>query len=178
MPELAAVLSAEKAITVAPETLSRFLIACGLSVKKTLRASEQDRLDLIQARAERKQGCQPKMREHRGRLMFIDETSTNTKMTKATGRCLKGQRLFAKAPLGHWATQTLIAGLKSNGLVAPWVINAPTNRCSSGHVVNRKCSAKLSQFYFVGKWVFFLKVLQLPRNTIPCHDWELRGYAN
>ena len=34
MPELAAVLLAEKAITVAPATLSRFLIACGLSVKK------------------------------------------------------------------------------------------------------------------------------------------------
>ena len=34
MQELAAVLLAEKAITVAPATLSRFLIACGLSVKK------------------------------------------------------------------------------------------------------------------------------------------------
>ena len=34
MPELAAVLLAEKAITVAPATLSRFLIACGLSFKK------------------------------------------------------------------------------------------------------------------------------------------------
>jgi transposase len=68
------------------------------------------------------------MREHRGRLIFLDETSTNTKMTKAMGRCLKGERLFAKAPFGHWGTQTLIAGLKSNGLVAPWVINAPMNR--------------------------------------------------
>ena len=34
MPELAAVLMSEKAITVAPATLSRFLIACGLSFKK------------------------------------------------------------------------------------------------------------------------------------------------
>ena len=34
MPELAAVLLAEKAITVAPATLSRFLIACGFSFKK------------------------------------------------------------------------------------------------------------------------------------------------
>jgi transposase len=68
------------------------------------------------------------MREHRGRLIFLDETSTNTKMTKACGRCPKGERLFAKAPFGHWGTQTLIAGLKSNGLVAPWVVNAPMNR--------------------------------------------------
>jgi transposase len=82
----------------------------------------------MQARAEWKQGRQPKMREHRGRLIFLDETSTNTKMTKATGRCLKRERLFAKAPFGHWGTQTLIEGLKCNGLVAPWVINAPMNR--------------------------------------------------
>ena len=34
MPELAAVLLLEKAITVAPATLSRFLIACGFSFKK------------------------------------------------------------------------------------------------------------------------------------------------
>ena len=68
------------------------------------------------------------MREHRGRLIFLDETSTNTKMTKTCGRSPKGERLHAKAPFGHWGTQTLIAGLKSNGLVAPWVINAPMNR--------------------------------------------------
>ena len=68
------------------------------------------------------------MCEHRRRLIFLDETSTNTKMTKTCGRCPKGRRLFAKAPFGHWGTQTLIAGLKSNGLVAPWVINAPMNR--------------------------------------------------
>lgn len=34
MPELAAVLLAEKAVTIAPATLSRFLIACGFSFKK------------------------------------------------------------------------------------------------------------------------------------------------
>ena len=34
MPELAAVLLKEKGVNVAPATLSRFLIACGLSFKK------------------------------------------------------------------------------------------------------------------------------------------------
>ncbi len=70
------------------------------------------------------------MREQRGRLIFLDETSTNTKMTRTRGRCAKGTRLHAKAPFGHWGTQTLIAGLKSDGLVAPWVINAPMDRAS------------------------------------------------
>lgn len=70
------------------------------------------------------------MREQRRRLIFLDETSTNTKMTRARGRCAKGTRLHAKAPFGHWCTQTLIAGLKSDGFVAPWVINAAIDRAS------------------------------------------------
>jgi transposase len=68
------------------------------------------------------------MREHQARLIFLDETSTNTKMTRTRGRFLKGMRLKATAPFGHWCTQTLIAGLRSNGLVAPFVVNAPMNR--------------------------------------------------
>ena len=96
--------------------------------KKTLRASEQDRPDLVKARAEWKQGRQPIMREQRRRLIFIDETGTNTKMTRSRGRSLKGERLNAKAPFGHWGTQTFIAGLKCDGLIAPWVVDAPMNR--------------------------------------------------
>ena len=39
-----------------------------------------------------------------------------------------GERLNAKAPFGHWGTQTFVAGLRCDGLVAPWVIDAPMNR--------------------------------------------------
>jgi transposase len=68
------------------------------------------------------------MRKQQGRLIFIDETGTNTKMTRLRGRSLKGERLNSKAPFGRWGTQTLIAGLKCDGLVAPFVVNAPMNR--------------------------------------------------
>ena len=61
-------------------------------------------------------------------MLFLDETSTNTKMTRTRGRFLKGKRLKSKAPFGHWCTQTLIAGLRSGSLVAPFVVNAPMNR--------------------------------------------------
>lgn len=80
------------------------------------------------ARVEWIESRQPFMSEHQGRLIFIDETSTNTKLTRLCGRFLKGQRLRAKAPFGRWGTQTLIAGLRCQGLVAPWVVNAPMNR--------------------------------------------------
>ena len=68
------------------------------------------------------------MRAERHRLIFIDETGTTTKLTRLRGRCARGQRLHSRAPFGHWKTQTLIAGLKSDGLVAPFVIDAPMNR--------------------------------------------------
>ncbi|APH70213.1 IS630 family transposase [Aquibium oceanicum] len=52
------------------------------------------------------------------RLVLIDETSTNTRLTKRTGWSLKGERYLTHAPFGHWRTQTFVAGLRSHGLVA------------------------------------------------------------
>jgi DDE superfamily endonuclease len=71
---------------------------------------------------------QPKMRLEPHRLVFIDETGTNTKMTRARGRCDRGERLRSKAPFGHWKTQTFVAGLRCGALTAPWVIDAPMDR--------------------------------------------------
>lgn len=68
------------------------------------------------------------MREEPHRLVFIDETATTTKMTRLRGRALKGARLKASAPFGHWGTQTFIAALRHDGLTAPWIIDAPMNR--------------------------------------------------
>jgi transposase len=68
------------------------------------------------------------MRQEPHRLVFLDETGTSTKMTRLRGRCPKGQRLYAKAPFGHWLTQTFIAGLRCYGLTAPWVIDGPMTR--------------------------------------------------
>jgi len=71
---------------------------------------------------------QPRMREEAHRLVFLDETGTTTKMTRLRGRARIGVRLRAKAPFGHWGTQTFIAGLRCDGLIAPWVVDKPMNR--------------------------------------------------
>lgn len=68
------------------------------------------------------------MRRATHRLVFLDETGTNTKMTRLRGRAPRGKRLRASAPFGHWKTETFIAGLRQNGLVAPFVIDQPMNR--------------------------------------------------
>lgn len=62
------------------------------------------------------------------KLVFVDETGTNTKMVRAYGRCPRGQRLIGRQPFGHWKTTTFTAGLRCNGITAPWVLDGAMNR--------------------------------------------------
>jgi transposase len=62
------------------------------------------------------------MRRQPERLVFVDETSVKTNMTPLRGRSLRGERLLADAPFGKWRTQTFIAGLRQDGLIAPWTL--------------------------------------------------------
>ncbi len=68
------------------------------------------------------------MARHLDRLMFIDETSVNTKLYRLRGRASKGTRLHTTGPMGGWRTQTFIAGLRRDGMIAPWVLNGPMNK--------------------------------------------------
>lgn len=63
------------------------------------------------------------MRAEPGRLVFVDETSVKTNMCRLRGRAPCGERLKGDAPFGKWHTQTFIAGLRCDGLIAPWVVN-------------------------------------------------------
>ena len=51
-------------------------------------------------------------------------------MIRLCGRSQRGQRLVDKTPHGHWKTSTLIAGLRSDGVVAPVVFDGPINGLS------------------------------------------------
>ena len=64
------------------------------------------------------------------RLVFIDETSTNTAMVRLRGRCPRGIRLIDHVPHGHWKTITFIAGLRRRAMVAPYVLDGPMNATS------------------------------------------------
>ena len=46
-------------------------------------------------------------------------------MTRLYGRARRGRRLFAKAPFGHWKTNTFVAALRRAGLGAPMVLDGP-----------------------------------------------------
>ena len=62
------------------------------------------------------------------RSVFIDETSLKTNLVKTTGWAPVGKRLIDHAPFGHWHTQTFVAGLGHDGLIAPWVLDGAMNR--------------------------------------------------
>src|SRR5438034_1813657 len=100
----------------ASEGLPAAAARCGASLsatrsasKKSLRAAEQERADVARARRRwmREQGMFDP-----ARLVFIDETSANTKMVRLRGRCPRGIRLIDHVPQGHWKTMTFIAGLR------------------------------------------------------------------
>lgn len=61
------------------------------------------------------------------RLVFVDESGANTKMSRLRGRALGGRRLVARIPQGHYQTNTLISGMRRNGPCAPWLFEGPMN---------------------------------------------------
>jgi transposase len=92
--------------------------------KKSQRAAEQDRVDIAQAR----QQWRVQQAEWRAQsLVFVDETGASTKMTRLYGRCLRGERLVAPVPWGHWKTTTFVGALRQDGLVAPCAFDGPMN---------------------------------------------------
>jgi transposase len=103
-------------------------------LKKTVRASEQDRPDIAAERRRWQEGqklLDPK------RLVCIDETWVKTNMAPTHGRCRRGERLYAKVPYGHWKTTTFVAALRHDGITAPFVLDGPINgECFKAYVEN------------------------------------------
>ncbi len=80
----------------------------GISFKKSLRASEQLRADVALAREAWRQN-QPALDPDK--IVFVDETGTNTVITRLRGRCKCSERLIGRAPQGHWKTTTFETNL-------------------------------------------------------------------
>ena len=59
------------------------------------------------------------------RLVFLDETATNTKMARRYGRAPRGERCRMTVPFGHWKTITVTAGLRASGLTATSLFDGP-----------------------------------------------------
>jgi transposase len=130
MPELAAELAARHGVEVDPASPSRFLCKAGFSYKKTLLASERARSGVAKERHCWVAKRLPIMRTMPHRLVFHDETSTSTKLTRLRGRAPIGERLPGAVPFGHWVSQTFIAGLRCGALTAPWLVDGAMDRAA------------------------------------------------
>ncbi|KPH81393.1 transposase [Bosea vaviloviae] len=108
-------------------------------------ASECARADVREQRRLWIERRQPRMRLEPHRLVFIDETSINTKMVRLRGRSPRGERLRASAPFGHWRTQSFIAGLRCHGLTAPWIIDKAMDRVAFDLYVETQLAPTLSR---------------------------------
>jgi len=102
----------------------RFFERHKIAFKKSLRAAEQERADVAQARRRwmKEQGMFDP-----AHLVFVDETAANTKMVRLSGRCRRGERLIGRVPQGHWKTITFVAALRRNGMRAPCTVDGSMN---------------------------------------------------
>ena len=105
--------------------INKTLAALDLTYKKrSLHAAEQAREDVAKARVEWREQ-QPKLTP--SKLVFIDESSVKTNMTRRYGRAKCGHRLVAAVPHGHWKTTTFVGALRCDGLTAPLIIDGAIN---------------------------------------------------
>ena len=130
LDEIVAEMAAVHGLSVHRGSVGRWLHRLGLSHKKKLLAGEILRPDVAERRKAWVEIRQPDMANMLERLVFIDETSLKTNLVKTTGWAPVSARLIDHAPFGHWHTQTFIAGLGCDGLVAPWVLDGAMNRDS------------------------------------------------
>ena len=107
-------------------------------------AQERNRPDVRVARHLWTGQRQARMRAEPHRLVFLDETSVKTNLTRLRGRAPVGERLYGAAPFGKWRTQTFIAGLTSDELIAPWVIEGAMNRIAFETYVETQLAPLLS----------------------------------
>lgn len=84
------------------------------------------------------------MRRQPGRLIFLDETSVKTNMTPLRGRALRGERLLGDAPFGKWCTQTFVAGLRCDALIAPWIIEGAMDGAAFDTYASTQLAPQLS----------------------------------
>jgi transposase len=117
--EIAAWLAAE-GIESSESGISRLLARHGITrKKKALVAAEQSREDIAKARAawrDKMPGLDP------AKLIFIDESGFDTRMTRRCGRSKRGTACVGAVPHGHWRNNTFIAGLRTDRIDAPMPI--------------------------------------------------------
>ena len=108
-------------------------------------AAARERADVAERRRIWTEKRQPRMRLEPKRLVFIDETAVATNLVRLRGRSVRGERLPAQAPFGHWNTQTFIAGLRCDRLTAPWIVDGAMDRTAFNLYIETQLAPTLAR---------------------------------
>ncbi|WP_246117958.1 IS630 family transposase [Adhaeretor mobilis] len=92
--------------------------------KKSSRAAEQDRSDVVVARQDWHATQETVDAE---RLVFLDETCLKTDLTRIRGWAEGEDRLLEAIPSGKWKTNTLVQAVALDGTRAAMVLDGPMN---------------------------------------------------
>lgn len=57
----------------------------------------------------------------------MDESGAKTNLTRLCGRALKGERVHASTPHGHWQTTTMISSIRLDGSTACMALDGTTD---------------------------------------------------
>ena len=90
-------------------------------------AAERQRADVRERRKDWLRNRAPLIAKAPERVVFLDETSVKTNLTRLRGWAQRSDWLVMDAPFGSWRTQTFIAGLSAEEMIAPWVIKGAMN---------------------------------------------------
>ena len=93
--------------------------------EKTLHASEQERPDVAAARANWRAEVMEQVDPDR--LVFLDESGLDTRLTRTHARAPRGQRAVGRVPGGPWKRLTILGAIARDGLVAVMSIAAATS---------------------------------------------------
>jgi transposase len=95
-----------------------------IAIKKTLHAAEQNREDV---KAGREQWKLNQSGMDAAKLVFLDESSVNTGMTRLYGRCAGGERVNDYTPDVRFERTSVLSSVRLNGELAPLVFEGSLN---------------------------------------------------
>ena len=105
--------------------IHKTVVKLGFVFKKTLKASEQEREDIIHQREEWRE-FQTEVAPCR--LVFLDESGAKTNMTRLYGRAVKGKRCYDNAPDGRWETVTMLSSIRLDGTTESLMFEGAVDR--------------------------------------------------
>jgi transposase len=61
------------------------------------------------------------------RLVFLDESGLDTRLTRSHARAPQGRRAVGRVPGGHWRRLTILGAIACNGMIAVMTVAAATS---------------------------------------------------